>query len=427
MMIIKILRPLSALLLTLSALVISATAQNVDKGLVRDATRTIDLSHFVGKPYLVTILDPNGIYAATQKDDITPVVIAKPTTITAAVATFDPSLAANLYGEFLGGESDFTAIIGHIQGKSLSPRQIRSTLLPFITHLKSPARANLALDRSYEAALLASSSGVLVQIDANNAFYNVAYQSPIVQSGRSYGVAPGRKLLDQSDRAYLRELDAYLKTAKSTDAVKLDSIILELLAKSTSSGLAALPNSGQVAATDFLTIYTAELIRHNMVNLDMSKDPWEVDLGEVTLLANYCAPAGMVMVNGKLISGSTSVYGTSAIGEHRKDFTALARQIEAFERSTHPNLISAVEKLTPIPDQATANSVSGDVFRRLLVYVNLPGTQMGLQQNATRLVSAMTDLLKHVRIDSSQITSSIQTKAIRGHADVQRANGPPGS
>jgi hypothetical protein len=267
----------------------------------------------------------------------------------------------------------------------------------------------------------------LVQIDANNAFYNVAYQSPIVQSGRSYGVAPGRKLLDQSDSAYLRELDAYLKTAKSTDAVKLDNVILELLAKSTSTGLAALPNSGQVAATDFLTIYTAELIRHNMVNLDMSKDPWEVDLGEVTLLANYCAPAGMVMVNGKLISGSTSVYGTSAIGEHRKDFTALARQIASFEQSKHPNLISAVEKLTPIPDRATANSVSGDVFRRLLVHVNLPGTQMGLQQNATSLVSAMTDLLKQIRIDSSQITSSIQTKAIRGHADVQRANGPPGS
>jgi len=248
----KILWSLSALLLVLSAPASPAIAQNSATAFVRDAARTVDLSHFAGKPYLGTMLDPSGIYAATQKDDITPVVIAKPATITAAIATFDPSLASNLYGEFLGGESDFTAIIGHIQGKSLSPQQIRSSLLPYITHLKGSGRANIALDRSYEAALLASSSGVLVQIDTNNAFYNLAYQSPIVQSGRSYGIAPGRKLLDQSDSGYLEELDAYLKAATSTDAAKLDNVILELLAESNSGGLNALPNPGQVAATDFL-------------------------------------------------------------------------------------------------------------------------------------------------------------------------------
>lgn len=404
-------RLLSTLLVLSNALIIPARSQGADGVFARDAARTVDLSHFAGKPYLLTMLDPSGIYAATQKDDITPVVIATPAKISAAVARFDPSLSANLYGEFLGGKSDFTAIIGHIQGQSLSPQQIRSALLPFITHLKSPTQANLALDRSYGVALLASSSGTLVRINSESAFYNVAYQSPIVQSGRSYGMTSGRKLLDQSDSGYLVELDAYLKAATSTDATNLNTAILQLLTESNSGGLAALPHPGQVAVTDFLTIYTAELIRHNMVNLDMNKDPWEVDLGEVTLLANYCAPTGMVMENGNLIPGPINTYGNGAIGDHRKDFTDLAKGIEAFERVNHPNLILAVETLTPIPDQQITNSGNGDIFRRLLVYVNLPAAQTELQQNATSLANAMSDLLSQVRLDSSQITSSIQPSA----------------
>jgi hypothetical protein len=403
----------SILFVLLNALVIPARPQDAGGVFARDAARTVDLSHFAGKPYLSTMLDPSGIYTATQKDDITPVVIAKPGEISAAVAMFDPTLATNLYGEFVGGESDFTAIIGHIQGQSLSPQQIRSTLSPFIAHLKNPAQANMALDRSYGVALLASSSGTLVRINSDSAFYNVAYQSQIVQSGRSYGMASGRKLLDQSDSGYLAELDAYLKGATSTDATNLNTAILKLLTQSNSDGLAALPGAGQVAATDFLTIYTAELIRHNMVNLDMNKDPWEVDLGEVTLLANYCAPAGMVMESGKLIAGSINTYGYGAIGDHRKDFTNLARGIESFERAKHPNLIVAVETLTPIPNQQISSSVNGDIFRRLLAYLNLPAAQTELQQNSASLTSAMSDLLTQVRLDSSQITSSIGPNALQ--------------
>jgi len=383
-------------------------SQSVSASLPRDAGRTVNLADFAGKPFLVTMQDPSGIYAKTQKDDAAPVVIASPETITSTVATFDSSMAANLYGEFQGGESDFTAIIKHVQGKSLSPQQIRSTLKPFITDLKNPAQANLALDRSYGVTLLASSSGTLVTIDDNNSIYNIAYQSPIVQSGRSYGIAPGRKLLDQSDSGYLKELDAYLKASQTTDSAQFDSVLLGLLAASNGSGVGQLTTPGQVAITDFLTIYTAELMRHNMVNLDMGKDPWEVDLGEVTLLANYCARAGMVMVNGKLIAGSTSVYGAGAIGNHRKDFATLAKQIDSYEEVHHPTLVSAVEALTPIPDQATDTLVSGDVFRRVFVYFNLPGAQAGLQQNAASLVNAMTALLVQVQNDTSQITASLQ-------------------
>jgi hypothetical protein len=416
----KIPRLLSIVLVLLSAPINPARSEDMVGVFARDAARTVDLSRFAGKSYLLTMRNPRGINAAMQTDDITPVTIAKPAEITAAVAMFDPSLATNLYGEFVDGESDFAAIIGHIQGQSLSPREIRSALSPFITHLKSPTRANLALDRAYGVALLASSSGTLVRINSESAFYNVAYHSPIVQSGRSYGMAPGRKLLDQSDSGYLTELGAYLKAATPMDATNLNTAILKLLTQSNSAGLADLPSAGQIAITDFLTIYTAELIRHNMVNLAMNRDTWEVDLGEVTLLANYCAPTGMVMKKGKLIAGSMNSYGYGGIGNHRKDFAALAKGIESFERANHPNLILVMEQLTPIPDQQIANAVKDDIFRRLLVYLNLPEVQRKLQEDATHLVVAMSSLLHQVRLDGNKITSSIQLNARSTDAAANR-------
>jgi hypothetical protein len=350
----------------------------------------------------------NGIFAKTQTDDTTAVLVASPEIIASTLAGFDPSVPRKLYAEFDDGETDFQAIISHIQGQSLSPRQIRTTLQPFITHVKSPSQASVALDEAYELSLLGSSSGTLVQIDANNYFYNVAYQSPIVQSGRSYGIAPSRGLLDQSDSGYLKELDSYVKSTTPSDGSNFYTVLLQLLTESDSIGMSGLSSSGQVVGTDFLTIYTAELIRHNMVNLDVATDPWEIDLGEVTLLTDYGAAAGMVMVNGKLILGTANVYGTKAIGETRKDFTNLAKQITSFENTNHPDLISTLNNLTPIQDQTIAASVSGDVFRRILVYLNRPEFQQSVQSNSASIIDATTAVLNQARADSSQITAYIQ-------------------
>jgi len=287
---------------------------------------------------------------------------------------------------------------------------MRATVQPYIAHLKNPSQANIALDRVYELSLLASASGTLVQIDANNYFYNVAYQIPIVQSGRSYGIGPGRGLLDQSDSGYLKELDSYLKPSETSDVISFYKALLQVMTQSNSSFVSSLTSLGQVVSTDFLTIYTAELIRHNMVNLDVNKDPWEVDIGEVTFLTDYGAASGMVMVDGKLIPGEANVYGLKAIGDARKDFTSLAKQITSFENANHPDLVAAVESLTPIPDQTIAGAVNGDVFRRLFVYLNRPEYQNDIQVNSTRILDAMDALLNQVRADNSQITAYIQAR-----------------
>jgi hypothetical protein len=122
-------------------------------------------------------------------------------------------------------------------------------------------------------ALLASGSGTLVTIDPENYFYNVGYQRPNVKSGRSYAVAQGRSLLDPSDKDYLSEMADYLKPSSTTDASSFFAAILKVLTSCDSSGFAALPANAQVVATDFVTIYTAELERHVMVNLAPNTHP----------------------------------------------------------------------------------------------------------------------------------------------------------
>jgi hypothetical protein len=171
-----------------------------------------------------------------------------------------------------------------------------------------------------------------------------------------------------------------------------------------------LPDSTQVVTTDFITIYTAELIRHNKANLDVSTNPWEIDLGEVTLLTDYIAKSGMMMQDGKLVPGSASDYGTHSIGVSRDDFTKLAKFITSYETTNHPNLVNAIITLTPISDSTISSAVDGDIFRRVMVYLNRSEFQDSVKSNAGSLTNAVIALLKQVRKDSSKITIYIQSQ-----------------
>jgi hypothetical protein len=361
-------------------------------------TQSINLQQFQGKPYLTTLQSANGIYPATQKDEATAVTIAAPAAIAAKVATYDASIANNLYGEFVNGQSDYESFIGNIKGQSLTPEEARTKLQTFTPNLKDPSQKSIAVDRSYEAALLASGSGVLVTIDSGHSFIDISYKIPVVQSGRSYGETPKRAFFDQSDKGYLMELDAYIK-GSAAEAGNFYPTILNTMTASNPQGLGALSDAGQVAATDFLTIYTAELIRHNMVGLGKT-DPWEIDIGEVTLLDDYSAVSGKIVVNGSLVPGSISTYGSGAIGNHRKDFVALAQLIQKYEEARHPDLVSAVKALTPTQDP----TLDSDVFRRVFVYLNTPSAQTNIAENATAIVTAVDALLAQVRADAGTIT-----------------------
>ena len=387
--------------------------------LPRGADRTIDLSSFAGKTYLQAMQSTsNGIFDKTDADDSATVTIATADQIVADVNQFDAKVSQQIFGMFKNGQTDFHAVMANIQGKSFSPQNIRAGVQPFISssNLKPNARPNIAVDASADLALLASGSGTLVIIDSANYFYNVEYQKPNVKSGRSYGVAPGRSLLDPSDKDYLSEMAAYLKPVTTPDASPFFTAVLKVLTNCDSSGFAGLTSAGQVTATDFMTIYTAELDRHIMVNLVPATHPWEMDLAEVTFLTSYGAASGLVMKNGSLVPGTAVAYygvGTagSGIGETRKDFVKLAARITSFESQSnqHPTLVNAIVNLTPITDQAILSAVNGDVIRRFLVYINRPEFASDVQTHSSDLVNAMVAFLKQINVDNAQITQYIHS------------------
>jgi hypothetical protein len=387
--------------------------------LPRGADRTIDLSSFAGQTYLQAMqASGSGIFDKNQTDDGTKVTIATADQIVADVNQFDSKVSQQVFGMFKNGQADFQSLMSKIQGKSFSPQTIRRGIQPFISssNLKPSASPNIAVDASADMALLASGSGTLVTIDPANYFYNLGYQKPNVKSGRSYAVASGRSLLDPSDRDYLTEMAAYLKPVTTPDAGPFYTAILKVLTSCNTSDYATLPGPGQVTATDFLAIYTAELDRHAMVNLVPSTHPWEIDLAEVTFLTSYGAPSGMVMKNGSLVPGTAVAYfavgaNGSGIGETRKDFVKLATQITTYESDAqhHPELVNAIVNLTPISDQKILSQVKGDVMRRYLVYLNRSEFQSSVQSHSGDLVNAMVRFLKQINSDNSQITQYIHS------------------
>jgi hypothetical protein len=387
--------------------------------LPRGPDRTIDLSTLVGQTFLQAMqASGSGIFDKTDADDGAAVTVANADEIVQDVNQFDSKVSRQVFGMFKNGQADFHSVMAKIQGKSFSPQTIRNGVRPFISssNLKPTANPNIAVDASADMALLGSGSGTLVKIDSANYFYNLGYQKPVVKSGRSYGVAQGRALLDPSDKNYLTEMTAYLKPATAPDFSPFYVAILKVLTNCNTSDFATLPAAGQVAATDFITIYTAELERHVMVNLVPSQHPWEIDLAEVTFLTSYGAPSGMVMKNGSLVPGTAVDYfavGTagSGIGETRKDFVKLATGITTFENDPqhHPELVHAIVSLTPITDQKILAQVKGDVLRRFLVYLNRPEFQSNVQSHSSDLVNAMVAFLKQINADNGQITQFIHS------------------
>jgi hypothetical protein len=377
--------------------------------LPRNASQTIDLTAFTGKTYLQTTFEAgDGIDAKTAVNDSTAVTIATPAQISAALGKFDPKVAGNLYSHFNNGQTDFLSAAGKISGQSLSPQQIEAALLPHLLNVKGQvSEANAAAS---DVILLASGSGTVVLLNADDYFYNVAYQSPQLSSGRSYGVTATRKLLGPTDNDYLTEMGNYLKSATAQEMTNFYTAMFKILTATDTSDVSGLSAGGQAVLTDFLAIYTAESMRHDMVNLDVTKDAWEMDIAEVTLLGAYITASGMVMTGGKLVAGNlTAYYDGHSIGTHEADFTKLAKLLTSYEdaKGHHRAMVTAIDHLTPVTPAAISSAVKGDVFRRALVYLNRTEFESHVKSNAAAITGAMVQLLNQIRTDQSAITAYV--------------------
>jgi len=380
--------------------------------LPRDAARTIDLSTFTGKTYLQAVLATNnGINAKTVADYSTPVTILTPAGTETELGLISTNVARDLYGYFVEREMGFDKLVGQLAGQSFAPLDLQSNIAPYLTNI-----SGMAYEAKVTAAnliLLTSGSGTVVELTPDDYFYNVSYQPGKTSSGRSYAVTSTRLLLDPSDTDYLTELGNHLTSASAQEASNFYTAIFKVLTASDSSGVSGLTSTGQVVLTDFMGVYTAELMRHDMVGLVVTNDPWELDIGEVTLLSSYITASGKVMQDGKLTNGLPKTYShNGSIGTHIADFTKLARLITSYEKLTsshHKATITSLNSLTPVKTKLNKATVKGDIFRQALVYLDQPQFETGVHTNANEITSTMALLLSEIRTDQSNITAYVLT------------------
>jgi hypothetical protein len=322
----------------------------------------IELDRFDGAPFLLVMLDTDGIKAQLDDDYITTYPISAWSIARPAIQSFDGKVVRKLTRSF-STDTGMHDLVTALDARSFTPATIVGVL-----GSASPKPSDVYTVG--EVLAMASGAGTLVVLDDHNYIYNYGYKSGTsfkdVMSGRSFGASPGHKANDASDTFYLGELGKLL--ANDADTASFYQTLFEILTRSHVAGLAKLPALGQTVATDFLAIYTAESDRHIMSHL--GGHAWENDLAEVTMVSAWGTAVGKVMTDGHIVDGVPKDYWAmsatttrSGIGETRADRRALQRLITSYERTAHPELVANIEAIT---------GASTDVFRGVMEYLNDP-------------------------------------------------------
>lgn len=312
--------------------------------------------------------------------------------------------------------------------------QVFPAMKAYSSAIKSEEQGSPNQYSQWQTDLTKNGEGVAVRISPSNYIFNIGYHdgtgtistggiSDDVKSGRSYGIGPTNIESDPSDIAYLTELTQYYKSEPENVNKFYKAILLAILNCDT-SGWADLSTQGQIVATDFIAIYTAESARHLMVNLDPAKHPWEIDLASATFVSNFVTATGQIMVNNAMRAGQPTQWWAkgkvgSGIGETRSDRAALQAAIAKYEDTPnlgHPDLIHAIIKLTgPMASKANGVVVHDDVINGLFMYLNSPnGPQKFDSNEQNELLTAFIQYLEAVKVDAPKILQTIQTPVKSG-------------
>lgn len=258
----------------------------------------------------------------------------------------------------------------------------------------------------WQTDLIKNGEGVAIRIDKHNYIFNIGYRDgnepqTDIKSGRSYGVGPTNKESDPSDVAYLKELSDYFENEPKGINTFFETILDALLDCDT-SGWANLSKDGQVVATDFIAIYTAESDRHIMVDLKPRSHPWEIDLAAATFVSAHVAKAGTALdENGDFVEFEIKDWWAkgkvgSGIGETRRQRIALQKKI-AENESDNKTSKAAVKKV----EDVVGDVKDGDIIQAVFEYLNAPdGPKKMSEADRRKLKDGMLTYLDNVQSDA---------------------------
>ncbi len=307
-----------------------------------------------------------------------------------------------MLGAFDDGEAGLRALVKKLEGQTFTPESMVSVV-------RSAYRGDGNVFALAHFLAMASGAGTLVRVDAENYFYNFGYrdgsESDDVKSGRSYGAGPGHAANDASDIFYLNELEQSLQQDEHPDAFY--RTFLQVLTATDTSGYNRLNDRQQTVATDLLAIYTAELDRHLMVDLNPAKHPWENDLAEATFVALFNTESGLMYQDGALVKAplrqhwaKSTVSNRSGIGITRNDRRALQQKISVYLREYHAEEVAELEEII-------GTRRDGDIFRALMEFINNAGTQSRVKANAKKITDTFVSLLEKTKAEAGDIVNFV--------------------
>jgi hypothetical protein len=452
----------------------------------------IELASFAGKmTFQEAMLAPGGIKEAIDRDYASPVTFLGPREFADNLALPADSVVENVlwrrqkdgtkWPKLTGPAATPEENLALLQAElaklgSAAPKDVFPSTMYFAeqprwmkaaryAELKKTAKPGLMLDAMNRSGvradlwgtttlvLLANGSGTMVVLDDQNHFLNVGYapgnfgkkndaladvewiqRDQDVRSGRSFGGAEEHRLLDASDAFYLRSLQKYL-TSEPAEASKFYAALLQVILRSDPSGLKSLSPAGQAVATDFIAVYTAELDRHLMSNLE--SHAWEWDLAEATISALYVAKTGMmyrevdtdgdgeadswVYKRGEALNfWDIGPSGRSGIGVTKQGRHMLQERLTAYVRRTSPKLIDDL-------GAALGISIKRDALREMTGRVTF-GPQAELRANAPAIIAALEAVLAVVDRDAAAIDAEIRKTTSGAVAPATPAMAPtPGA
>ena len=331
-----------------------------------------------------------------------------------------------------GGLTDGQVETVYTSLKAVKPQSTVDSLTYFNKEDKAwPTKNDMALalkDAHINAApfdlatlyALTGGFGVKVKVDENNYNYHALYMTgktnPHVEvmSGRSFASSPGRNVGDATDPEYLRDLSKYLK--ETPDQKPFYRAMILALASTDSSGWPGLTHLGQLVLSDFLTVYTAEAVRHLMVNLKHGSHPWEIDLAAVTFVSTVSAKLDQVVTGGVLVTGDlggwfapspNNVAGgpqRSGIGITRRDRIKFQKVIHTYEMTT-PDGEALINKIQTIIGKKENKS---DVIQGVFEYLSNPATPKTMGADAQILAEDVAQFAEMAKDDAQEIAKSFK-------------------
>jgi hypothetical protein len=234
-----------------------------------------------------------------------------------------------------------------------------------------------------------------------------------VMSGRSFASSPSRAVTDATDPEYLNDLSKYLK--EKGDKKPFYRALVLALAKSDPSGWAKLSPLVQLVLSDFFTVYTAEAVRHLMVDLKDGLHPWEIDLAAVTVVSSLSSKIGQVVQDGQMVDADLKAWFApspnnkeggpqrSGIGITRRDRTKFQRAIHAFELNEKDGktLIAKMQAIIGTTEN------SDDVIQGVFEYLSSPSTPDTMGTKADALADLMAEFIELASNDAQKIADTV--------------------